>query len=248
VRLDVAPLPAALPERSADVCLVVDVLRATTTIATLLARGVRAVEIVGSVEEAVARRGALPGAFACGEVGGLPPPGFDYGNSPAEFAALACADRTAILYTSNGTRALRRVAGAPAVFAGALVNRRSVVRAALEAARRLSAGLMIVCSGTALGTAFALEDFFCAGALVEEALRSDGEALELGDGAVAALRMCEGFDRDARVAFAAAEHGRALAALGFANDLAFCARVDEFSVVPLAMVEGERVVLRAAQV
>lgn len=248
MKLDVAPLPAALPQQPVDVCLVVDVLRATTTIATLLARGARAVEIVGSVEEAVARRDTLPGAFACGEVGGLPPPGFDYGNSPAEFAALACADRTAILFTSNGTRALRRVADAPAVFAGALVNRRSVVRAALAAAQGFGTGLTIVCSGTALGTAFALEDFFCAGALVEEALRSGGEALELGDGAAAALHMYKGFARDARAAFAAAEHGRALAALGFTDDLAFCARVDEFSVVPLAMVEGERVVLRAAQV
>jgi len=246
VKLDVAPLTAALPERPADVCLVVDVLRATTTIATLLARGARDVELVGSVEEAIARRDALPDTFACGEVGGLPPPGFEYGNSPAEFAALTCTGRTAILYTSNGTRALRRVASAPAVFAGALVNRRAVVRAALEAAHRLATGLTIVCSGTALGTAFALEDFFCAGALVEEALRFSGEAPELGDGAIAALRVYESFARDARAAFAAAEHGRTLAALGFTDDLDFCARVDTFAVVPLAVVEGDRIVLRAA--
>jgi 2-phosphosulfolactate phosphatase len=246
MRIDVAPLPAALPLPPRDVCVVVDVLRATSTIATLLAAGVREVEVVGSVAEAIARREALDAAFACGEVGGLPPEGFDYGNSPAEFAPLSMAGQRAVLFTSNGTKALLHVADAPAVFSGSLLNAEAVVAAAVDAALGRDTGMIVVCAGTTLGTAFALEDFFCAGALVEHAVRRLGTTAELGDGARAAERVYEGFARDARAAFSAAEHGRALIPLGLAADLDFCAHMNTYPVVPVARREGERVVVRAA--
>ena len=246
--IDVAPLPAALALPPRDVCVVVDVLRATSTIATLLAGGTREVEVVGSVAEAITRRAELGAAFAfaCGEVGGLPPEGFDYGNSPAEFAQADVAGRCAILFTSNGTKALLRVSDAPAVFAGALVNGTAIVTAAVAAARGQDCGVTIVCAGTALGTAFALEDFFCAGALVENAVRQLGVEADLGDGARAAERVYEGYARDASAAFAAAEHGRALIPLGLAADLDFCAHADIYAIAPIARREGDRVVVRCA--
>lgn len=242
MKIDVAPLPSALLASIRDVCIVVDVLRATSVIGTLLARGASEVEVVAEVEEAHARR--ADGALICGERGGLPPPGFDYGNSPAEFSTLDLAGRRVVLCTSNGTKALLHVADAPAVFAGALLNSAAVVAAALRAARAGGHGLTVVCAGTNLGAAFSLEDFFCAGALVAAAL-IDAPDAELGDGAQAALHAYTGFDRDARAAFAAAQHGRALAVLGLAADLAFCAQTDLYDLAPRAQRRGGRLVLRA---
>src|SRR3972149_5416512 len=86
LRLDVALLPNLIRDaRSAFA--VVDVLRASTSIITLLERGVPSVIPAAGVEEARALRERLPGPLLCGEQNGLPPPGFDYGNSPAGFAA-----------------------------------------------------------------------------------------------------------------------------------------------------------------
>lgn len=243
LRIDVAPLPSLLSLPLADVCIVVDVLRASSTIATLIAGGVREVEVVASVEEALARRDALPNAFACGEVGGLPPDGFDHGNSPAEFARTAVAGRRAVLFTSNGTKALLHVAAAPAVYVGALLNRRAVAAAAIAAAQRLGSALTVVCSGADLGTAFAFEDFFCAGALAAAACALIGQAAELGDGALAAIAVFERHGGDARTAFLLAAHGRALVPLGLAEDLDFCAQFDRFAVAPLARRDGRRVVV-----
>jgi 2-phosphosulfolactate phosphatase len=243
VRIDVAALPLLLPAAPNSVCVVVDVLRASSTIATLIAGGAREVEVVASVEEALERRAALPNAFACGEVGGLPPPGFDYGNSPAEFARSEVAGRRAVLFTSNGTKALLRVAAAPAVYVGALLNRRAVAAAAVAAAQRLGCALTIVCSGTDLGAAFSFEDFFCAGALAAAACASLGAAAEPGDGAQAAIGVFERYGGDTRAAFLLAEHGRALVPLGLAEDLDFCAQFDRFPVAPLSRRDGRRVVV-----
>src|SRR3972149_1101559 len=105
LRLDVALLPNLIREaRSAFA--VVDVLRASTSIVTLLERGVPAVIPAAGLEEARALRKRLPGHLLCGEQDGLAPPGFDYGNSPTEFAAASLDARPAILAPSNGTRIL----------------------------------------------------------------------------------------------------------------------------------------------
>lgn len=231
-----------LPPSLQDVCIVVDALRATSVIATLLARGASAVEVVAEVREALASGEA--GALVCGERGGLPPPGFDYGNSPAEFSRLDLTGRRVVLCTSNGTKALLRVASAPAVFAGALINGAAVAAAALEEATARGCGVTIVCAGTELGTALSLEDFFCAGALVAQACDAPID-MDLDDAAQAALHVYNGFSGDAQVAFSAAEHGRRLAKLGLAADLDFCAQPDRYAVAPRAEWVGGRMLLRA---
>src|SRR3989337_1134919 len=162
LRLHVALLPSLI-QGARSAFAVVDVLRASTSIVTLLERGVPAVIPAGGVEEARALRERLPGRLLCGEQGGRAPPGFDYGNSPAEFAAASLDGRPAILATSNGTRILSDLAEAPAVLVGALVT--------LAAEHGCDA--TIVCAAAPGGRSIALEDALGAGAIAEAALRLD---------------------------------------------------------------------------
>ena len=232
MKLDVAFLPHLLSSPETSVCVVIDALRASTSVVTLLAGGAR--EIVVAESPSAARRIARrePGRhLLAGEENGLTPRGFDCGNSPSEFASMDVTGRRIILSTTNGTRALQRMAASPLVLVGALVNAAAVVRTLLAeaGARRLDAAL--VCAGLSQGKRLALEDVVAAGALADRALEEDA-SLEMTDGAIIAHRVYRAYRGDAAAAFRRSEHGRHLIALGFAHDLDFCARVDRFDVVP----------------
>src|SRR5215216_4419006 len=232
VEIDVAVLPRDVVEPEGSVCVVIDALRATSTIATVLAGGAGRVIVAGTIDEARALRRELPEALLCGEVGGLPPEGFDYGNSPVEFEGLDLAGRTLILATSNGTRALSGLRSARAVLAGSLLNLSACARLAAAAATAHGA-LTVVCSGTELGTRFSLEDTVVAGA-------SEGGRTTLSDAATAALRLWRGYAERPRAAFDDAVHGRALVRIGMAADLDRCAEVDRYAVAPRLRVEDGR--------
>src|SRR5688572_14582039 len=103
--VDVAVLPSEASAIEADCYVVVDLLRATTTIAALFDARLRDLVVTGDIETAreVARR---DGRLLFGEVGGLPPEGFDFGNSPLEVMAADLAGKDGVLFTTNGTLAL----------------------------------------------------------------------------------------------------------------------------------------------
>ena len=103
MRLDVALTPNLLADFSGRVCIVVDVLRASSTIVTMLERGAEEVLLAPTIEGARGLHQELPRYLLCGEEGGVPPPGFDYGNSPSEFSAIDLKGQRVILRTSNGT-------------------------------------------------------------------------------------------------------------------------------------------------
>jgi len=231
MKLDVAFLPRLLSDPEASVCVVIDALRASSSIVTLLAGGAQEIAVAESPSAArrIARR--EPGRYVlAGEENGLAPRGFDYGNSPSEFAALDVTGRRFILSTTNGTRALQRMATSPLVLVGALVNAAAVMRALLAEAeaRRLNAAL--VCAGLSRGKRLSLEDVVAAGALVDRALNA--ASLELTDDAEIAHRTYVSYRGDALAAFRRSEHGRHLIALGFAHDLDFCAQANRFDAVP----------------
>lgn len=249
MKLDVAFLPSLLREPGRYVCVVVDVLRASSSLVVLLERGVEEVLLAASIGEARRLARERPQYLLCGERGGLPPRGFHYGNSPAEFAGLELAGRRAILCTSNGTRALARAAAAPLVLVGALLNATAVGRAATEAAPPLAGGLgvAIVCSGDEGGTAFSLEDALGAGAIVDAIVGLGREAprLELSDGALAALTIYRAHQGQEQTALRASSHARDLEVLGLGEDLSFCAQRDRFALVPYLQRDEEgRPVLR----
>ncbi len=236
MRLDVALLPRALRKPDSTACLLIDALRASSSIVTLFAQGAEEVVVAGSIAAARRLAASEPRRYLlCGERFGLAPSGFDYGNSPSEFASLDMRGRRVILATTNGTKALLTLAMSPAVIVGALLNATAAVRALLADARSRNLDAALVCAGLESGAAFSLEDAFVAGALVEIAIeeaRGHGSDLSLSDPALAARRLYQSYSGDAPACFREAQHGRSLAGIGLERDLEFCAQTDRFHVVP----------------
>ncbi len=135
--LDVALTPSALAAGATPaggVYIVVDVIRATTTLCAFFERGARRVLVAPGIEDARSARDRLGvHHLLAGEVGGARPPGFDLGNAPSELATWDLRARELIFATTNGTRALHACRAGRAVFAGSFRNAAAVVRAALVA-------------------------------------------------------------------------------------------------------------------
>jgi 2-phosphosulfolactate phosphatase len=216
VRVHVAFTPAETVSASSGI--VVDVLRATSTIVQALEAGYRRVLSCSDVDEAKALRitegdGVLAGERKCVRI-----PGFDLGNSPREF--LEPRGETVILTTTNGTRALVTAAAfCERVLAGSLLNLEAVV----AEASRAEGDVAIVCAGV-LGE-FAMDDAYCAGRIAEAL------AAKPTDGAAAAIRLARSF-RTAEEGLAASQSARNLLAADLSDDIAWCARESVASVVP----------------
>jgi 2-phosphosulfolactate phosphatase len=217
VRIHVAFTPAE--EVSAPVGIVVDVLRATSTITQALAAGYRRVLCCAEVDEARSVAAAEGGAVLGGERRTVRIDGFDFGNSPREFVEPAA--ETLVLTTTNGTRLLLAAAArCELVLVGSLLNLGAVTRAARE---RDVSDVAVLCAG--VRGELAMDDAYCAGRI----------ALELGgepaDSATAAIRLAGSF-ADAEAGLSASQSARNLQASGLADDIAWCARTDALDVVP----------------
>ena len=236
MRLDVLLLPRELAVRPRPelYAVVIDVLRATTSIVVAFEHGCRSILPVASLEEAQGTRLATPGAVLAGEQGGKRIPGFELGNSPCEFSREAVAGRDVILTTSNGTKALRAAGTGRTVAIGAFRNRAAVGDWLVGR----GADSVIVCSGYEGG--FSLEDAVCAGAIVD---RASGVAthLTMGDGARACQVLWDKFGSNLPRLLPETGWGHRMLAMGFGPDLAMCAEVDVTDVVP--RMEGGRITL-----
>ena len=225
-----AVAPADLAGRTV---VVVDVLRATTTIAVALANGAKAVLPAGSTDEAlrIAQNLEHDAVVLAGERKSVRIPGFALGNSPAEFGPEAVAGKTIVMTTSNGTAALIAAQGAREVIAAAAVNFTTVVQRA-RAALEQHGDLVILCAGG--DKQFALEDAFAAGRLAKVLLPAGGlRRVTVNDGAVAALELARHYGEHWMRALRASAHGRELVELGFRADLETCAAQDTHPVLPL---------------
>jgi 2-phosphosulfolactate phosphatase len=212
VRVHVAFTPAETIQ--AGVGVVVDVLRATSTIAQALSVGYRRVLCCAEIAEARALRASTPDSLVGGERDATRIDGFDVGASPREF--LEPRAETLILSTTNGTRAILAAASTcETVLLGSLLNLGSVARAAREA----GGDVTILCAGFK-GT-FALDDALCAGRIVE---RLGGEPT---DAAIAARLVSQAYP-DAHEGLLARTYGPP----GLEEDIAWCAREDVLDVVP----------------
>jgi len=219
--------------------VVIDVVRASTTIVTALAHGARGVLPVATPEDALARARAWPAGEAVvgGERGGSPPPGFDCGNSPAEYTPERVAGRTVVFTTTNGTRALLAVEGARRVAVGGFVNARAVVAWLV----RQGSDVLLVCAGES--GRFCLEDAACAGVLADGFRAARPEAF-VSDSARAAGLLHAHYAGDLGAMLDDAAWAQMLVAQGRGADLPLCAALDAFDVVPVArdrVLVGERV-------
>jgi 2-phosphosulfolactate phosphatase len=213
--------------------VVVDVLRATTTIAVALANGARAVLPAASTEEAlrIAQNLERDAVVLAGERGAMRIPGFALGNSPSEFGPDTVAGRTIVMTTTNGTQALIAAQGAREVIVGAAVNFSAVAERA-AAALATHGDLLILCAGGE--TRFSLEDAFAAGRLARVLLPQGGlRHVTVNDGVVAALEIARHYGERWLRAIRSSSHGRLLVKLGFRDDLQACAAQDTHPVLPL---------------
>lgn len=225
-QIDLAMLPAEAAAVDAALYILVDQLRATTTIATLFGRGLARLIAVADVDRARAVA-ARERALLFGEVGGLPPEGFDSGNSPAEAATMDLAGETAVLVTTNGTRALCCLASHGTVAAGSLANLTAVVAFAATFER-----VCVVCAGNAYGARFALEDFGAAAAITALLAHHSPEA-HLGDAARLAVAASGSPDLPVDAMTRGAAHAHAIAAIGLAADIDFSLVRDSSPALPL---------------
>jgi 2-phosphosulfolactate phosphatase len=209
--------------RDADVAVVIDVLRATSTATQALAAGYRRVLCAETIERARELRG--PGRVLAGERHCVKPPGFDQGNSPAE--AFSRRGDELVLATTNGAPTIVAAAQhAPRVLLACLLNLESVLRA-LSPSELLD--VQIVCSGT--DGAVALEDVYVAGRL-SAALRGGRT-----DAALVAEGAARAFETPV-AALAASADAAALRAANLKRDIAYCARESELDVLPTVIATG----------
>lgn len=213
------------------VVAVIDVLRASTTIAVALGNGAKAVIPLESSEEVVVRSKSFAKSEVrlAGERKMHTVPGFDFGNSPREFTREAVEGKTVLFSTTNGTGALTSVSGARDVVVAAYVNFSPVV-ALLRTALRGGADVAILCAGH--DRHFSLEDAACAGRYVRLMTKSL-PGVALNDGAYSATVLDAKYRENRAKVFADSAHGRALAEAGFAEDLALAAALDAYPVVPI---------------
>jgi 2-phosphosulfolactate phosphatase len=233
VRIDVVFGGAAFApfDVTGRLVVVIDVLRASSTIAAALANGARAVIPLENSDDVVRTAKAFERTDVrlAGERKMLPIPGFDLGNSPRDFTREAVEGKTVIMATTNGTPTIAAAQGARDVVIASYVNY-TVVLAMMRAALRGGADITLVCAGR--DRQFALEDAGCAGRYVYNvSKRLTG--IELNDAAQACVLIDRKYGDRVLGLFDASEHGRALRDAGFGDDLTACATVDSYPVVPL---------------
>jgi 2-phosphosulfolactate phosphatase len=226
-------IPVGIPDnldRNRPV-VVVDIFRASTSIAAALHSGADAVYVAGSMKEADALKQQIGGnVVLAGERGGLRIEGYDLGNSPREMTPDAVAGRHVIFNSTNGTKLLRRFAGFQSVVVGSFV-----CLSALVSYLGKCGGDPILCCAGQSGK-FSTEDALAAGFIISRLDRPDAD---LDDAGLFARRMV-GMAGDAWKDWARnSSHGHLLASLGLADDLDFCLTIDKYDFVPV--LDGDRI-------
>ncbi len=240
------PLPSSL-DPAQTTAVVVDVLRATSVMATALTHGAARIVTFESVEQAVAwadqqaQSGERP--LLCGERHCQPIAGFDLGNSPSEYTPSRVAGKTLVVTTTNGTRALAAAVKFSNILTASFLN----LTATLDHIRTARA-VHLICAGT--DGSITAEDTLLAGALASRCL--DEHAAQLGnDEARLAVdhwrQRCGSDHQPVSAAIAAAlldsQGGRNLAKLGMADDVRLCAQPDTHPAVP-TVVDRHPIMLR----
>lgn len=221
-----------------DCAIAVDVLRATSTMATVLAAGGEAVQVFSDLDQLmeVSEQWPAQKRLRAGERGGAKVAGFELGNSPLDCTAELVEGRRLFISTTNGTRALQRVQDSPTVLAAAFINRAAVVQYLLE---KQPETVWIVGSGWE--GSFSLEDTACAGAiahsLVEKSHLSQDD-LAGNDEVISAIALYSQWQDNLLGLFHQASHGKRLLRLECHEDLKYCASTDILNVLPIQREPG----------
>ena len=208
--------------------VVIDVLRASTTIATALHNGAKEVIPVATVESAMKIVGNLAGDVTLlgGERNGKMIEGFHLGNSPLEYSEERVKGKSIVFSTTNGSLAIVKARYAKELAVMGFVN----ISAVESFVAALNNDLAIVCAGRA--GYFSMEDTVCAGMLIQKLIEHEQNTVEFGDAGAASLSLYKNHGKALYKMLKTCEHGQYLAEIGFADDLRFCAEVDSIPVVP----------------
>ena len=225
-------VPAEMPtDFQPKAAVVIDVLRATTTIGWALKNGAEAVQAYADLDELRAEAAAWPenSRLLLGERGGAMLDGFDLGNSPVAVTPDVVRGKRVFMSTTNGTRALDRARSVPLLVTAALPNRRPVVERLLT---EQPDSVAIIGSGWE--GAYSLEDSLAAGAVGALLLELSDSAVQVAnDEMTAALALWEQWKHDPEACLRAASHGQRLIRLGNHDaDFRCCAALDQLDVVP----------------
>jgi len=224
--LDICYLPAQWrtlkPEHlRASACVVIDVIRATSTIAMALAEGAQGIQPVADSADAFALKALNPEMLLAGERGGKPLAGFDLGNSPQEYTRERIQNQSILLTTTNGTQALAACREARAVITASLLNLDAVATRLKE----LGPPWIIACAG--FEGSFGMDDTIVAGALAE--------ALECEHTFAALYRSVR---KDLPAVLLGSQAGQELVKVGLEKDIAFCAQLNLLPIVPTLDTDG----------
>jgi 2-phosphosulfolactate phosphatase len=239
VKLFIYHTPELTPPGSVPDCAIaVDVLRATTTMATALAAGAEAVQVFSDLDKLIQVSEAWPAEkrIRAGERGGATVTGCDMGNSPLDCTPERVEGRRLFISTTNGTRTLQRVQDSKAVLAAAFVNRQAVVQYILA---QHPETVWIVGSGWE--GSFSLEDTACAGAIADGLLAALGtkiEAIAGNDEVVNAIALYRQWQDQLLQLMHQASHGQRLLRLHCDEDLKYCVQMDRLDVLPIQREPG----------
>ena len=208
--------------------VVIDVLRATSTMIVAFENGCAAFIPVGTIEEAralVAQK-KDPDLLLGGERGAKPVAGFHCGNSPRDYSPERVKGKTVVMTTTNGTRTLVATRSGSGIFIGAFLNLSALAARLIESHR----DVLIACSGEK--GVFCLDDTVCAGALIAR-LEERGVPLRLREASQAARILFDRYGRDILGSLRNCEWGQQLEKLGLGEDIPICAQLDCSHLVPV---------------
>ena|ERR1051326_3090789 len=209
--------------------VVIDVLRASTSIMMALQNGAKEIIPVSNVESAVKISGSLFGdvTLRAGERNSRIIEGFNLGNSPVEYTEEVVKGKSIIFITTNGSAAIVKGRHAKRLIVAGFVNIAAVVAFLKDA----ETDFTIVCAGKENN--FSLEDAVCAGALINRLKAETDAELILDDGGTAATGLEKSLGGNILKMLKNTEHGKYLTEIGFAQDLKVCAGVDSVNLLPM---------------
>ncbi|MBO3459375.1 2-phosphosulfolactate phosphatase family protein [Aetokthonos hydrillicola Thurmond2011] len=239
MKLFVYHTPELTPTDKVPECAIaVDVLRATTTMAKVLAVGGEAVQVFSDLDQLmeVSESWSKDKRLRAGERGGAKVPGFELGNSPLDCTPELVKGKRLFISTTNGTRALQRVQNAKIVLAAAFTNRAAVVQYLLE---QQPETVWIVGSGWE--GSFSLEDTACAGAIAHSIVQQTNlplDELAGNDEVTSAIALYSQWKDNLLELFHHASHGKRLLRLNCLEDLKYCSQTDILDVLPMQQEPG----------
>lgn len=244
MHIDVALTPESLSPKKLEgrQVVIIDTLRATTTIVNALANGARAVVPVTEPSQAVEIRDKLgaDNVLLGGEREGLRIENFDLGNSPEEYSEEVVSGKTIALCTTNGSRLFTQFRYSGSVWVGSFLNLLAVV----DGSGAEGSDLTIICAGHEGD--FSMEDTLCAGGFIDALSDRFTVDINMNDSAKLALLHYNANRGRLLEAMSDGEHGRRLSALGFDKDIAFAADRDKFDIAP-RFVDGKIVAVLEKQ-